>query len=99
MVTHVVMWTVRHKDGKSREEVAGQLKETIESMRGRVPHFESLEVGVNRAASDAACDAVLITRHSDWGQLNAYRDDPVHREVAAFVADHTDSRAVVDFES
>ena len=99
MVTHVVMWTVKADETNPRGEVAEEIRRRIESMRGRVPHFESLEVGINENESSAATDVVLISRHRDWETLAKYRDDPVHQEVAGFVTERTDSRAVVDYES
>lgn len=99
MVTHVVMWTVKDSDGESRETLAQSIKKKIETMHGKVTHFESLEVGLNRNESSASCDVVLISRHRDWEQFASYRDDPFHKEVAAFVTERTASRAVVDYES
>ncbi len=99
MVTHVVMWTVKAAGKTARREVSEEIRRRIESMRGRVPHFDSLEVGINRNESNAAADIVLISRHRDWDTLALYRDDPVHKEVAEFVTERTSSRAVVDYES
>lgn len=99
MVTHVVMFTVKNKEGSSRDEIARDIKEKLESMQGRVPHFYSLEVGINRAQSETASDVVLISRHKDWAALSAYADDPIHREIGAYVVDNTSSRSVVDYES
>ncbi len=99
MVTHVVMWTVKDNGSKARGEVSEEIRRKIESMRGQVPHFDSLEVGINKNESSAAADVVLISRHRDWETLALYRDDPIHREVAEFVTERTDFRAVVDYES
>ncbi len=99
MVTHVVMWKVKEDGFSGKDEAAQALKAKLETMYGAVPHFVSLEVGLNRAEGDAACDVVLITRHTDMAQLERYRVDPVHTDVAAWIGAHTSARSVVDFES
>ncbi|MFP4509336.1 MAG: Dabb family protein [Spirochaetaceae bacterium] len=99
MITHVVMWTVKEDGFSGKEEASRALKAKLETMYGTVSHFVSLEVGLNQAEGAAACDVVLITRHRDAEQLERYRVDPVHKEVAAWIGEHTASRAVVDFES
>ncbi len=99
MITHVVMWTVKEDGFSGKQEAAAALKARLETMYGAVPHFISLEVGLNTVDGAAACDVVLITRHADMAQLERYRIDPVHKEVASWVGEHTSFRAAVDFES
>lgn len=92
MVTHIVLF---------RFESQQDAKEAVErllSMRGRVASLAGLEAGVDFTRSDRSYEVGLITRHATREDLESYRVDPVHKEVAAFVSSRSSGAAAVDFE-
>jgi hypothetical protein len=99
MVEHVVMWRIKDLDeGYDTKSAAWKMKEKLESMIGKIPGLTSLQVGINENQSPAAYHICLITEHPSWNDLKAYQENPVHKEVAAFVTEISKERAIVDFE-
>jgi len=98
MVKHIVMWTIQDAQGRSKEENLKLLKSKLEALPAVIPQIEDYQVGINSMASDAAFDIVLISTFKTWEDLETYKNNPVHVEVADLIANIRDQRAVVDFE-
>jgi hypothetical protein len=93
MVTHMVLFRF---DTLSDAEAAVR---KLLSMRGRVPSLLDIEAGVDFTRSERSYELGLITRHRKREDLEAYRVDPVHQEVAAFIRERSTGAAAVDFET
>ncbi len=91
MLTHVVVF--RFETQAHAQEVRAKLL----SMRGRVTGLRGLECGVDVTRSERSFDLALITRHDDPAALAAYREDPLHREVLAFIGARATVVHAVDF--
>jgi hypothetical protein len=98
MLKHIVMWKLKETaEGKNKLENVLLMKRMLESLPGRIPEIEFLEVGVNANHSDAAYDVVLYSEFRDEAALYAYQEHPEHVKVADFVAKVREERVVVDY--
>ncbi len=95
MITHVV--TFKFRDG-SRAHL-DHCTALIESMRDRVPSLRSLTVGRNVVDVPNAHHLVLIATFDDVVGLEEYQEHPVHTEVVAYLRQHREASASVDYES
>jgi hypothetical protein len=93
MVTHMVLF--RFADSSDAEEAVQKLR----GMKGRIASLLDVEAGVDFTRSQRSYEVGLITRHVDRAALEAYQEDPVHQEVAAFIKARTGGSVAVDFES
>ena len=92
MIVHMVMFKFENEaDAKASQE-------KLLAMRGRVPSMLSIEAGLDFTKSDRSYDLGLVTHHKTQEDLEAYRVDPVHQEVAAFIGARKTAAAAVDFE-
>ncbi len=98
MVKHIVMWTIKEAEGRSRQENIKLVKSELDALPVVIPQIVDYEVGINSIESDAAFDIVLISSFKSWEDLETYKNNPVHVEVADLVAKVRDKRAVVDFQ-
>lgn len=94
MITHVI--TFKMKD-RSPDHIA-HCTALLEGMVGKVESIRSLHVGVNVVDTPDSYDFVLITTFDDLDGLDAYQQDPFHREVATYLREVREASAVVDFE-
>lgn len=92
MVTHVVLFKF-----ESPADAEASV-EKLRAMKGRIPSLLDVEVGIDFTRSERSYEVGLITRHPDRAALEAYRVDPVHLEVAAFIKGKTSGSVAVDFE-
>lgn len=97
LLKHVVMWTLKG-DKQTQQVNASTLKTRLEALPAAIPEIQSLEVGLNQAQSDAACDVVLITAFKNDTDLKTYQEHPTHQEVVTFVREVCDQRYVVDYQ-
>ena len=99
MIKHIVFW--RLKDfavGSNKNTNALKMIEKLEPMQGKINGLVSLQVGLNKNESADAYDVCLITEHHSWDDLTFYQNHPLHKEVATFIGDISQSRSLVDFE-
>ncbi|WP_037548351.1 Dabb family protein [Spirochaeta lutea] len=97
MITHIVMWKTAGKNPAEKQAAARTIKEALESLPGRVPGIEFLDVGLDETQGPSSFDVVLTTRFRSWEDLQNYRVHPEHVAVGDVVAAHTEDRAVVDY--
>jgi hypothetical protein len=99
MIKHVVMWRIKDlSEGYDTKSAIWKMKDKLESLIGNIPGLTSLQVGINKNESPSAYDICLITEHPTQEDLNAYQENPMHKEVGAFIKDISKERVVVDFE-
>ena len=99
MIKHVVMWRLKEKaEGNDKASNGAKVIDTLQKLKPVISEIDSLEVGSNFNASDAAFDLVLITTHKDREALAAYIGHPAHQEAASFIGKVVAARSVVDFE-
>jgi Stress responsive A/B Barrel Domain. len=98
MIKHVVMFTINPDLGLDKKATQLQMKEKLESLKGKIEGMVSLEVGINQNTNPEAFDVCLITVHNTWQDLQHYQDHPLHQEVAKFIGSVRKGRAVADFE-
>lgn len=99
MVKHVIIWNL--KEGYSAEEKAEikkGIKESIESLNGKIPGLINVSVNVDPLPSSSG-EVILDSSFESVEALKGYAVHPEHVEVAntkvrPFVA----SRACMDYE-
>ena len=99
MIKHIVMWKLKDEvNGVPKTQLVLQLKERLEGLVPLIPEIQYLEVGLNFKESPAAKDVALYTKFNSMDDLQTYQDHPDHQEVAAFLKDIVEERAVVDYQ-
>ena len=76
---------------------APEAQRRLESMRGAVPSLRSLEVGIDTVGGARSWHMALDTRFDDLAAYEAYKTDPLHLEVLAWLKTVVDASATVDF--
>ncbi len=91
MIKHVVIWKLKNRNDGPK------LKQSIESLEGKIPGLLSIEAGIDENGSDASGDLILISTHTDKAALNAYQIDPNHIELKNIIVPCVTGRTVVDY--
>lgn len=97
MIKHIVMWKVSGNTQEHKMETALFVKNRFESLIGRVPGLEKLEVGLDISGVDYACDVVLYTEFDSIQSLKAYASHPEHLRVKEELGDCRTARYQVDY--
>lgn len=100
MIKHVVMWKLKDEfNGRSKKELATDLKQRLEALTDSIDALLDLQVGISllEGDSEAHADVVLTTTHAHLEGLEAYRVHPDHQLVVAFALDIVKERRVVDY--
>ena len=92
MIVHMVMFKFDSMDD------ARVAVERLLSMRGKVESLVDIEAGVDFTRSERSYEVGLVTKHRTREDLDAYRVDPYHQEVAGFIRDRSSGAAAVDFD-
>jgi hypothetical protein len=74
------------------------MKHRLESLQGKVPGLQYIEVGRDFSGKAAAMDMVLHTEFNSMDDLAAYAAHPEHLKVVEFIKPRVCERAVVDYE-
>jgi len=90
-MNHVVFFRFASQD------LAAEAARRLRAMEGHVPSLASIEVGVDQLRTERSWDLCLITRFADADAFAAYRVDPVHQEVLAWMKANAKASAVVDW--
>lgn len=99
MLIHTVMWKFCDAEGKSKAENVDIVKAGLEALLGTVPALQSIAFYKNEVVCDRNFDAMLVVKVENEADLNAYKEHPAHKAVAAYVAKVTTARAAVDIYS
>ena len=99
MVKHIILWTF--KDELSAEEKAQakkEIKEGLESLKGKIPGTIDIRVYINGLASSSA-DFMLDSSFENEAALKAYAAHPDHVAVAKnLIVPRVKLRDCLDFE-
>ena len=99
MIKHIVFWRLKDRaNGHGKAEIAKNLKQRLESLRGVVPGLLHLEVGLDFLQSESSSDLALYTEFANREALDAYQKHPAHKEFVDFSHDLRTERRVVDYE-
>ncbi len=92
MIRHIVMWKFR--PGTEAEQRS--FLEGLRALQGVVPQLLRSEVAVN--VGEGNYDAVLVSEFASLEDLEAYKNDPRHKEVSALCKSIRTDRVAVDYE-
>lgn len=95
MITHIVLFKLRDRGPENIEKARRRLL----SLLGRVEVLRSLEVGVDIIGRERSFDIALVARFDSLEDLETYRKDPYHVEVAGYIKGESESVVSVDYES
>jgi hypothetical protein len=98
MIKHIVMWDVRGETADEKRSTALFVKETFETLVGKIPGMRKLEIGIDFSGIDYACDVVLYSEFDDIDALNGYAGHPEHLRVKAELGDCRIARHQVDYQ-
>ncbi|MFQ5518859.1 MAG: Dabb family protein [Mariprofundus sp.] len=93
MVKHIVMWKLRDKTD------AGEIKQRLEALDGKIPGLIKIEVGIDFLESEQSADVVLYSELDSREALEAYQTHAEHMAVVPIVKAAAVSRVVVDYET
>ncbi len=100
MIKHLVLWKLKENlEGKSKPEIAAELKATLEGLKGKIQEIKALEVGINFNPADTASDLSLYSEFKSKDDLENYQKHPEHLKVVELVKKATTERRVSDYES
>ena len=97
MIRHIVMWNIK---GATREQWMHNihaLRQSFESLRGRIPGLLCLEIGVDQSKVDYACDVVPYSEFESAQALAAYAVHPEHLRVKTEIGDMRIAKHQVDY--
>jgi len=99
MVKHIVMWKLKDSvNGKSKQEIALEIKQSLESLNGKIPGMINLEVGLDFSNTENSADIVLYSEFESVVALNNYQVNPEHEKIKPFVLSCRTERRIVDYE-
>lgn len=96
-VKHIVMWRLLGNDVGERAEAGARVKSAFENLRGHIPGLITIEVGIDAAAGEDACHAVLVSEFESQTALEAYVTHPEHARVQDELAGLRTSRLSIDY--
>lgn len=91
MIQHIVMW--KFKEGADPTEFLTRLA----ALEGEIACIRSMSVR-RSAAENAEYDAVLLSTFDSMEDVERYKNDPRHVEVAALCKDIRITRSAIDVE-
>lgn len=97
MLYHNVMWKFKDAEGKTKAQNVDIVKAGLEALPEKVSEIKSLKFIKNEVVCDRNFDAMLIVVTENEADLQAYKVNPEHKKVAAYVAKVTEGRAAVDY--
>jgi ATP-dependent Clp protease ATP-binding subunit ClpA len=95
-IKHIVMWRLPG-EGAGKQDQIQQIKTRLEALRAQVKEIRYLEVGINQAQGNAACDIALVSEFANAADLESYRRHPAHQEALAFIRTVVSATYVVDY--
>lgn len=98
MVRYTVMWKFKPTEGKTSKEIAEDVKDNYEALKGKIPGLIDIEVGVNRNDSATAFDAVMTADFESWKALADYKADSLRDNIIKYVETLAEQRVRVEYE-
>lgn len=98
MVKHIVLWRLKDfANGRSKAENAAEIKQSLESLNGKIPGLLKIEVGYDFSRSTDSSDIALYSEFENRAALEVYQNHPLHEAVKPLVMAARSERRVVDF--
>ncbi len=99
MIKHIILWKLKDDlGGQSKEEIARNIKSSLEALVGQVPGLISAKVNIHPLPSSNA-DVMLDSKLESEEALKAYQTHPEHVKAAdTFVRPYTEIRMCMDYE-
>lgn len=98
MLKHIVMFRLQdHAQGNDKAANGQMIKQRLEALIGVIPGLVKMEVGLNIASGEMACDVVLYSELESREALAVYQKHPAHVEILEFILSVCTERRVVDY--
>ncbi|MBC5714561.1 Dabb family protein [Roseburia sp. BX1005] len=99
MVKHIILWQLKEEyTQEEKTQIAAEIKEGLESLKGKIPGLLDIHVQTDRLASSNA-DVMLDSSFESEEALKGYATHPEHIKVAdTKVRPHTKNRVCMDYE-
>lgn len=98
MIKHIVFWKIKDShNGQTKAEIAQQIKEMLNNLKGVIPGMIELEVGIGGADLEATYDVCLYTVFADKAALDGYAIHPEHEKVKAYIGSVKTARECMDY--
>ena len=99
MVKHIILWQLKDElSAEEKQEVKKGIKESLESLVGKIPGLVEIKVQTEGLASSNA-EVMLDSTFEDEAALKGYAIHPEHVAVAdGKVRPYTKTRMCLDFE-
>lgn len=99
MVKHIILWQLKEElSGSEKVKVKAEIKEGLESLKGKIPGLLEIKVETKPLTSSNA-DVMLDTSFADEESLKGYAVHPEHVKVAdEKVRPYTKTRICMDYE-
>lgn len=99
MVKHIILWQLKEEyTQEEKTQIAAEIKEGLESLKGKIPGLLDIHVQVDKLASSNA-DVMLDSSFESEEALKGYAVHEEHVKVAdTKVRPHTKSRVCIDYE-
>jgi hypothetical protein len=97
VIRHIVMWNLRGDTVQEKAVGIERLRDSFDSLRGKIPGLLTLEIGVDSSRVDYACDVVLYSEFESQSALDAYASHPEHLRVKRELGDLRIARHQVDY--
>jgi hypothetical protein len=99
MVKHIVFWKLRDEyEGLDKQQLAREIKATLEEMSTHLPMVKHFEVGIGIAKEDMTSDIALYAEFATWEDLQAYQGYPEHVKFKDYIQSRRTERRVIDYE-
>ena len=99
MVKHIILWQLKDElSGQEEEKVKREMKQSLESLSGKIPGLIEIKVQTESLSSSNA-DIMLDSTFESEEALKGYSIHPDHVYVAdKNVRPYTKTRICIDFE-
>jgi nicotinic acid mononucleotide adenylyltransferase len=98
MLKHIVMFKLKDEySGKSKNDLAKEIKEALEKLPQIIDEIKLYEVGINQLDDPRSYDLVLISGFDSLEGLEKYKQNPEHKKTLEFIMNRCLDVKVVDF--
>lgn len=92
------MWKLKEEaHGNNKAANAGQIKEKLEDLKGKIDGLIDIEVGIDFLGG-TNFDVVLYSELRDKESLDFYQNHPLHQALLPFIREAVTARQAVDYE-
>jgi len=99
MIKHIVMWRLKDQaQGQDRHGNALLIKQRLESLSGKIPGLNKIEVGIDISTTPESSDLALCCEFADQAALKGYEQNPQHQSLLSFVQGVRIERRIIDYE-